>query len=218
SIARLDLRIGRIIATLKSQGRWENTLFILTSDHGQAFGESGALFHEFSLDESVTRIPLWVRFPNAEHAGAMARGWSSLVDLAPTVAKVAGEDSPSPSSGHDLITLLNSDRPDPVYCGAEGLLWNQWPRLPGFRRAQLDRIRVAAYLGSSRLELDAETGVVSERPGPNRAEHGFVHEPVTARQRAELDRYVLDAADRIRHATSQPPVASVGERMTSWGY
>ena len=43
SLRLLDARVQRIVASLKAAGRWENTMFVLTSDHGQAFGRDGVV-------------------------------------------------------------------------------------------------------------------------------------------------------------------------------
>src|SRR5262249_36001130 len=62
----LDRRVAGLVATLKKHDRWENTVFVLTSDHGQAFLEHGTLFHMHRADEGLLRIPLWVRYPHGE--------------------------------------------------------------------------------------------------------------------------------------------------------
>jgi len=73
----LDERVRRIVEGLRRAGRWENTLFILTSDHGQAFLEHETLYHRFRVDEEITRVPLWVRGPGVARPGGPSNGGSA---------------------------------------------------------------------------------------------------------------------------------------------
>ncbi|HXQ48206.1 MAG TPA: sulfatase, partial [Thermoplasmata archaeon] len=86
----LDRRLARIVDVLRRTGRWDDTLLILTSDHGQAFGDHGTMFHMHRADEPLVRIPLWVRPPRGVGGGRVAQGWASLVDIPPTLLLEAG--------------------------------------------------------------------------------------------------------------------------------
>ena len=62
-IANADLAIEALIAHLKELGRWDNTLFILTSDHGEFFGEHEVVEHSKDVYEPGMRVPLIVKRP-----------------------------------------------------------------------------------------------------------------------------------------------------------
>ncbi|MCI4318252.1 MAG: sulfatase-like hydrolase/transferase [Thermoplasmata archaeon] len=80
-IRAMDRRLERIVQAYQKAGRWDNTMMILTSDHGQAFGEHGALFHILGVDEPEIRVPLYLRPPGGLAAPKSAKGWASLLDI-----------------------------------------------------------------------------------------------------------------------------------------
>jgi arylsulfatase A-like enzyme len=63
AIHRLDAEVGRIVDSLRQRGVLDNTLLIVTSDHGEHFGESGLQGHANSLYLPLLRVPLVMRFP-----------------------------------------------------------------------------------------------------------------------------------------------------------
>lgn len=87
-----DAALGRLVDGLLDLGVLENTLLIVTADHGMRFGEEGGrLGHAGSLHDAVLRVPLLLRLPRLLPAGTVARGMVSLEDLAPGVrALLAG--------------------------------------------------------------------------------------------------------------------------------
>jgi len=90
SIAYLDHQLGRLFAELKRQGRWDDTLVVITADHGEEFGERGLYFHGNSLYRGSLEVPLLLRFPPAIPAGRSIAATVSLKDLAATVLAVTG--------------------------------------------------------------------------------------------------------------------------------
>jgi arylsulfatase A-like enzyme len=100
-----------MIDDLKASGRWDDTLFIVTSDHGENFGEHGHLSHVFSLHESLTRVPLVIHYPAGFASGLRVKTPVQLVDLFPTILETVGID---PSTRDlDGQVLPRSDAPDP---------------------------------------------------------------------------------------------------------
>lgn len=85
SLFYLDQQIGQLEEQLKSLGRWENTIFILTSDHGESFGEHGLMDHQYGLYENQIRVPLIMRLPNREKAGERVDSFVQHIDLFPTL-------------------------------------------------------------------------------------------------------------------------------------
>jgi arylsulfatase A-like enzyme len=155
-IRLLDQRLSNLVGAFVEAGRWDNTLLVLTSDHGQAFGEQGLLFHMLRVDEAEIRIPLWVRRPHDADGGARAKGWASLIDVAPTVLDEIKAPHQAGTSGLPLPQLIDAPRPSPLYAAAGGIGWA--PMLESLspeRRAAIDRIWVAAYDGSEKVVLDA---------------------------------------------------------------
>ncbi len=88
----LDNAIGKLVNFLKSRGIYDSTLIIITSDHGELFGEHGRVMHgrgkSHSLYSAVTRVPLVMRGPGVPRKRVAAM--VSLADLAPTVCSLLG--------------------------------------------------------------------------------------------------------------------------------
>ncbi len=60
-IAYLCDKIEELIASFQAAGAWENTLFVLTSDHGEHIGEHGLMDHQYALYDTLLQVPLLVR-------------------------------------------------------------------------------------------------------------------------------------------------------------
>jgi arylsulfatase A-like enzyme len=102
-LAALDGWVGALVDQLEAQGRLENTVLVLTSDHGEAFGEHGHLRHLFQLYATLVRVPLIVILPGGSRAGEVRHEPVSLVDLLPTLLARAGVESFPGSDGLDLL-------------------------------------------------------------------------------------------------------------------
>jgi len=100
---RLDESLGRILDTTDRLGIFDDTLIIYTSDHGDACGSHGLRAKLPCVYEDVMGVPLIVKEPNAE-GGVRTQALSTHVDLAATIAAVAGVDS-SDRSGLDGTDL-----------------------------------------------------------------------------------------------------------------
>ncbi|HEV8363122.1 MAG TPA: sulfatase-like hydrolase/transferase [Gemmatimonadaceae bacterium] len=86
----LDYELGRLIESLRARGLLDNTLLIVTADHGEQFGDHGAHLqgHERSLYASVLRVPLVMRFPHRVPAGVRRSEVVSIRDIPKTVLDV----------------------------------------------------------------------------------------------------------------------------------
>ena len=87
-VNRADKLVGELIEALASEGVLQNTIVILTSDHGQGLGENGTMGHGAILWESVIRVPLIItdfRTP----AGNTVQERVGTIDIAPTIADFA---------------------------------------------------------------------------------------------------------------------------------
>jgi arylsulfatase A-like enzyme len=86
SVEELDWSQGEILRVLKEEGLAENTLVVVTSDHGMPFPRVKG--HTFDL---AHRVPLVVRWPQGiVHPGRRVEAFTSLIDFAPTVLDVCG--------------------------------------------------------------------------------------------------------------------------------
>ena len=82
----LDQQVGVLDARLRELGLHERTIFIVTSDHGESFGEHGLLDHQYGLYEHLVAVPLVMRLPEGNIAGQKHHQLVQHVDVFPTIA------------------------------------------------------------------------------------------------------------------------------------
>ena len=85
-----DEQVGRLLDELERLGRNDNTIVIVTADHGEAFLEHGVLGHTVDLHDEMTHVPLLRRWPREIEANRVIPEQGSLVDLAPTLLDLLG--------------------------------------------------------------------------------------------------------------------------------
>ena len=106
-IAFLDQQIGALLDELDRQGVLRNTLVIVTSDHGEQFGEHQVFDHGFSLYLYESHVPLLIMAPSAP-AGRTVTMPVSLRDLPATVVELLGLAAESPFPGQSLASSWHS--------------------------------------------------------------------------------------------------------------
>jgi len=89
SVAYQDQVIGEMLADLDASGMADNTVVIITSDHGENFGWHDQLDHGWELNDDLIRIPLLARGPGIP-VGAREKTPASLIDIFPTVMHLTG--------------------------------------------------------------------------------------------------------------------------------
>lgn len=110
-ISYVDVQVGRLIAHLKACGQWENTIFLLMSDHGEAFGEGDIYFDHHGLYDAVIRVALMCRTPNS--VAARCNAMISTEDIFPTLAESCGWELPGayPLTGRSFGSALRGETP-----------------------------------------------------------------------------------------------------------
>jgi arylsulfatase A-like enzyme len=115
-IRSIDRAIGQIRSLLVELDQWDDTLFIITSDHGEAFFEHGLYRHDQVPFNEVLKVPLIVSYPRLlrERGVRSVAGISWHLDLLPTILSLANLPSPGNLRGVDLAPLLtgNGNRAD----------------------------------------------------------------------------------------------------------
>jgi arylsulfatase A-like enzyme len=114
-LAHNDRQIGDLVDSLKKSGEWENTILVITSDHGaRAAGlRLGGLKPSYRVLASSheTRIPLIVVWPGHFQAGSRVQELVSLIDLKPTLLDLVGVDSKAVFQGRSLVPYLRGEKP-----------------------------------------------------------------------------------------------------------
>lgn len=105
-VRQADENLRRVVETLRRSGRWDRTLLVVLSDHGEELGERGGFQHDQSLYEELVHVPLVVRFPGGEHGGRRVEEPVTLLDVLPTILAVAGRpDLARPARGRSLVPV-----------------------------------------------------------------------------------------------------------------
>jgi arylsulfatase A-like enzyme len=109
--AWVDGLLEAVLAGLGPWGLLEDTLVVVTADHGEAFGEHGALQHQRWLYDELLRIPLVMRGPPPFDRPRLVRGQVALQDLLPTFFDWVGLPAPAGIEGSSFLALLTADGP-----------------------------------------------------------------------------------------------------------
>lgn len=106
AILGLDRAIGGLLDSLAARGVLERTIVVVTSDHGEEFGEHGVFYHGHTLYAQSLHVPLLVLFPRVPQ-GRRIGGTVSLTDLAATILELAG--APGALPGRSLARFWTAD-------------------------------------------------------------------------------------------------------------
>lgn len=110
-----DYLIGKMVDALQEEDLWDDTIFIVTSDHGENIGDHEMMDHVFSLYESIIRIPLLIHYPKLFEPGSKEDRVVQLTDIFPTLLYLVGVDiSKFPSHGLNLLER-NSERERDIF-------------------------------------------------------------------------------------------------------
>ena len=110
-ITEVDHHFGRIIAHLKSTGQYEDTIIIVTADHGEMLGDHHA-WGKIHYFDAAFRIPLMIRVPGRGVAGTHLSAPTESIDVTPTILDCLGLPVPDSMDGRSLMPLIDGQRPD----------------------------------------------------------------------------------------------------------
>jgi len=108
-VRSMDRWIGKIVSDLRARGLYDDTLIVVTSDHGDEFGEhdAAAIYdaHGHSTFDEILRVPLILKLPGSTHAGTRLSGVARGVDLMPTLLEAVGAKAfPPAMQGASLVS------------------------------------------------------------------------------------------------------------------
>jgi arylsulfatase A-like enzyme len=198
-IRSADEAFGRLLEWLRANGLYDEALILVTSDHGEEFGEHGMLaWHSHTLYHELLRVVLLVKLPRSRGAGTTVDSQVRGIDVAPTVLAAAGIEPPSAFEGASLLPLVDGGPPPPQVSVA------------GDDSGQLSAIRVPGWkLDGRRLfDLAADPGETRDVARSHRR---------TVRELREQRRRILASRPAPRPAPAAPDAATL-ERLRALGY
>lgn len=115
-----DDHLGQLFDLLAERGILDDTIIVVTADHGEEFFEHGGKGHAETLFDEVLRIPLIMRYPAGIPAGRVVDRQVRLLDIAPTILSLAGVarpekfgyKGPAVSAARDLTPLITGQESD----------------------------------------------------------------------------------------------------------
>ncbi|MFT5429824.1 MAG: choline-sulfatase [Myxococcota bacterium] len=174
-IAFTDHHIGRVLKAISGHASADQTAIMITSDHGEAFGEHKTAFHGFSVYEDQLRVPLIVHVPGQEPQRIKKR--VGLIDLTPTVLDLMGVALPKdekPLQGRSWRPDIEG-RPLP-----QRLIYSERPRGP--------------HSGGMRALIDGDWKLIWRAAGNRYELYDLVADPGELDNRIKKD---ADTADRL---------------------
>lgn len=131
AVAYSDAHMGRMFSELADMGQLDNTIVVVTSDHGELFGEHGLDHHSNSLYTQVLHVPLVIRFPERVPAGFRVSKPVTLRDVPATIASLVGLPATEvPIPGEPLDRFWDPSR---EFQGASPVLGRLIPNRQGGR-------------------------------------------------------------------------------------
>jgi choline-sulfatase len=217
AVSYVDDHLARLLDILRVSGRLENTVVILTSDHGDMQGERG-LWYKMSFYEGSARVPLVVSAPGRFAPSRVASPVSTM-DLLPTLVGLAGGDDAAAAEGLDaesLMPLLTGEHDDREVVVGQYLAEGAVAPIVMYRKGSWKLIHSPVDpdqlfdLSTDPLERD------------NRAGDPAVAELLAELRAAVADRWDLERVDReVRESQRRRRI--VGEALTrgrvpAWDY
>lgn len=224
TIRQADAKVGSLLGALDEADELGRTLLVITSDHGQSFGEGGNVYHGCGATESIARVPCVVRPPGWMTLPARVEPWVSLTESSGWFRAAASGRVPFDREGRAPFPFIPQSREAPVVYFEGGPASDQNRSLRGVRLdLSWNHRLLAAYRGEEKIVLDLETGSVDrwtlpvdvDRTPPMRlaaAEASVVRREVFgAYERWEAER-------NAAHGSTPVVEAELDEQMRSWGY
>jgi arylsulfatase A-like enzyme len=112
-----DTALSGLVSALRAQKLLDDSIVVVTADHGEGLGTHGEDSHGIFIYEETTHVPLLVKLPENQLARKRVKGLARLVDVAPTVLEIAGIPVPSQMQGQSLLRIAKAsgDAGQPVY-------------------------------------------------------------------------------------------------------
>jgi arylsulfatase A-like enzyme len=106
AIRYADSEIGKMLHSLADRGIADNTMIIITADHGEAFWEHGLPLHSTNVYDEALKVPFIFNYPRKWSEHRWVKGQVRLIDLFPTLADLVGGSVPAQCEGSSLLGFI----------------------------------------------------------------------------------------------------------------
>jgi arylsulfatase A-like enzyme len=115
--------VGALVDGLAARGRLDDTLLVVTADHGEEFSDHGGFEHGHTLYDELLHVPLLIRMPGGAAEPRRFPGVVRLMDLAPTILEEVGVEVPAEFDGQTLSPQLDGGPGTPRPVVSTGNMW-----------------------------------------------------------------------------------------------
>jgi arylsulfatase A-like enzyme len=107
-ISEIDFQLGRVVSAIEERGEWDDTVVVITSDHGDQLGDHGLIQKLGFFPQSYHVIGLW-RDPHLALAGRSVSAFTENVDLLPTLCDAMSLEPNAQCDGRSLLRLMTGE-------------------------------------------------------------------------------------------------------------
>jgi len=123
-VSFMDAEVGRLVETLKVQGRYEDATIVVVSDHGEEFLDHGSFEHGHTLYDELIRVPLIIKLPGRlDVRGTVIEAQVRTLDVMPTIFELCGIPVPVTFDGISLLSMILGHDRVPRFAYAEDMLY-----------------------------------------------------------------------------------------------
>ncbi len=153
-VQRFDNDVAKAIKLLEEMGELENTIIVMTGDHGMPFPRCKSNLYDMGV-----RVPLAIRWGDKVKGNRNVKDFISLIDLAPTFLDIAGVDIPEPMTGKSLLPILLLDKEGWIEPNRDHVIFGKERHVPAQLAPSMDGypsrgIRTEQYLYISNMYPD----------------------------------------------------------------
>ncbi|MEZ5976741.1 MAG: sulfatase [Planctomycetota bacterium] len=216
-LATVDRAVGHLVDWLREIGRYDDTLVVVTSDHGEHLGEGGRWSHQLSVERELLWVPLIVKYPHGEGAGTVVDDrMVSNVDVWSTILRVAGADTSGadPHRSRDLRDATPRDWFLSEYDYSDFFLEELVALDPRFDPSPYRTISRVVFEDGDRLDFDRTTWRSTRAAVPGRSP--VEHDPAPFEKMLSTYQDEIDAIE-FRYRSGKYDPATL-ENLAELGY
>lgn len=189
----VDERIGRLVDLLVREKIYDDTLLIITSDHGESFLDRGVqVGHGLTLYEEDVHVPLIIKFPRGQFAGVRCDEVVRLIDLFPTVCAATRQAIPTDVQGADIVDALTGKDAEPRIAVGESPNLAGSPILGFEGFSSYARRRELKYLDAAGISFEDMMRIHLHRPKDAADAYDCVGDPLSIRPRIPRTAQLFD--------------------------